>query len=42
MGPRDEREVGHAREARLELVVAGGEIPEGMRVHVKLDTGMGR
>jgi len=23
-------------------VIADGEIPEGVRVHVKLDTGMGR
>ncbi len=31
-----------AREARLELVVSGGEIPDGVPVHLKLDTGMGR
>jgi alanine racemase len=31
-----------AREARLELVVSGGEIPDGLPVHLKLDTGMGR
>jgi alanine racemase len=31
-----------AREAGLELVVADGPIPEGVAVHVKLDTGMGR
>jgi len=31
-----------AREAKLELVVSGGEIPEGIPVHLKLDTGMGR
>ena len=32
-----------AREARLELVVSvSGEIPEGIPVHLKLDTGMGR
>jgi alanine racemase len=36
------REVAQAREARLELVVADGEIPEGIAVHLKLDTGMGR
>jgi alanine racemase len=36
------REVAEAREARLELVVWGDELPEGVRVHVKLDTGMGR
>ena len=31
-----------ASEARLELVWAAGNIPEGVPVHVKLDTGMGR
>jgi alanine racemase len=31
-----------AREAELELVVSGGEIPAGIPVHLKLDTGMGR
>jgi alanine racemase len=31
-----------AREARLELVVSGGAIPEGVPLHLKLDTGMGR
>ncbi len=36
-------EVVEAREARLELVVSvPGEIPEGIPVHLKLDTGMGR
>jgi alanine racemase len=35
-------EVAQAREAGLELAVGGGEIPDGVRVHVKLDTGMGR
>jgi alanine racemase len=34
--------VGEAREARLELVVSSGPIPENVPVHVKLDTGMGR
>src|SRR5256885_9968317 len=42
MGPRSNREVRAARDARLELVVSDGEIPEGVQVHVKLDTGMGR
>ena len=36
------REVGQARDARLELVVSPDEIPAGVRVHLKLDTGMGR
>ena len=42
LGPVANREVAQAREARLELVVADGEIPDGVRVHLKLDTGMGR
>jgi alanine racemase len=43
MGPTDDpREVAAARDARLELVVSGGEVPEGIPVHLKLDTGMGR
>ena len=42
MGPVSEREIGEARVARLELVAADGRIPEGVRVHLKLDTGMGR
>jgi alanine racemase len=42
LGPASGAEVGDAREAGLELVVVGGEIPEGVPVHVKLDTGMGR
>jgi len=41
MCPTDE--LAEAREARLELVVSvSGEIPEGIPVHLKLDTGMGR
>lgn len=43
MSPAEsEREVADARAASLELVVSGGEIPSGVRVHLKLDTGMGR
>jgi len=43
MGPTDDpREIAAAREAKLELVVSGGEIPEGIPMHLKLDTGMGR
>jgi alanine racemase len=42
MGPAGNREVGQARDARLELVVSSGEIPAGVNVHLKLDTGMGR
>jgi len=42
MGPASNREIAEAREARLELVVADAEIPRGLPVHLKLDTGMGR
>jgi alanine racemase len=43
LGPTSSsRELADAREARLELVVWGDELPEGLRLHVKLDTGMGR
>lgn len=43
MGPALNREVGQARDAQLELVVSSNdELPPGVRVHVKLDTGMGR
>src|SRR5213593_479537 len=40
MGPTDD--IRAARDARLELVVASGAIPDGVPVHLKLDTGMGR
>jgi alanine racemase len=43
MGPAgSNREVALARDAGLELVLVDDEIPEGVRVHLKLDTGMGR
>ena len=43
MGPTSSsREVAEARQAKLELAVWDDEIPEGVRVHLKLDTGMGR
>jgi alanine racemase len=42
MGPVNGHGVRTAREARLELAVGSGAIPEGVPVHVKLDTGMGR
>ena len=42
MGPASNLEVGQARDAYLELVVATDAIPPGVRVHLKLDTGMGR
>jgi alanine racemase len=40
LGPVDD--VRSARDARLELVVVGGEVPADVPVHLKLDTGMGR
>jgi alanine racemase len=40
MGPT--ADVAAAREARLELVVSVGAIPDGIPIHLKLDTGMGR
>ena len=43
LGPASSsREVAQARDAGLELAVAHEEIPEGVRVHLKLETGMGR
>ncbi len=42
LGPSASGEIAEAREAGLELVVVDGEVPEGIRVHLKLDTGMGR
>jgi alanine racemase len=42
MGPAGNREVGQARDAQLELVVSSDDVPTGVRVHLKLDTGMGR
>lgn len=43
LGPAgSNREVAHARDAGLELAIADAEIPEGVPVHLKLDTGMGR
>ena len=40
MSPTEDVSV--VRRANLELVVSGGEIPENVPVHLKLDTGMGR
>jgi alanine racemase len=42
LGPASSREIAEARDAGLELAIADGEVPEGVRVHLKLDTGMGR
>ncbi len=40
MGPTDE--LREAREAALEVAVGDGPVPEGLPVHLKLDSGMGR
>jgi alanine racemase len=42
MGPAGNREIAEARDAGLELAVFELPVPEGVRVHLKLDTGMGR
>jgi alanine racemase len=42
MGPASGREIAQAREADLDLAVSDELIPEGVRVHLKLETGMGR
>jgi alanine racemase len=42
LGPAEGRDVALARDAALELCVSTDEIPEGVGVHLKLDTGMGR
>jgi alanine racemase len=42
MGPCPEDDMALVREARLELAVSGPPFPEGIPLHLKLDTGMGR
>jgi alanine racemase len=42
LGPAWPDEVVVARDAHLELTIASGPVPEGVPVHLKLDTGMGR
>jgi alanine racemase len=43
MGPLStSREIAAAREASIEIAVESDEIPNGLRVHLKVDTGMGR
>jgi len=42
LGPATGDELVGAQEAGLELTVADGRVPEGLPVHLKLDTGMGR
>ena len=40
--PGSSRDIAEARDANVELAVSDAELPEGVRVHLKLDTGMGR
>jgi alanine racemase len=42
LGPASDRELAAAREATLELAVPAEHVPEGLPIHLKLDTGMGR
>jgi alanine racemase len=42
MGPCAEADIATVRDARLELAVSQPPFPEGIPLHVKLDTGMGR
>ncbi len=42
LGPTAPEELQAAREARLELTVSDERLPEGIPLHLKLDTGMGR
>jgi alanine racemase len=42
LGPASFREAAQARDARLELTVGAADVPEGVPVHLKVDTGMGR
>ena len=42
MGPTRDAEIDEARDAHLELAVSEPPFPEGVPLHLKLDTGMGR
>ena len=42
MGPLGRGEEALARDARLEAAISTPEVPEGLDVHLKVDTGMGR
>ena len=42
LGPHTNREAAHARDAQLELTVWSEDRPDGVPLHLKLDTGMGR
>ena len=42
LGPTSEDDLGRAREASLELTATDERVPDGVPIHLKLDTGMGR
>ena len=42
MGPSSDEDIDRVRDARLELAVSEPPFPEGVPLHLKLDTGMGR
>ena len=42
LGPTAPADVAEARQSRLELCVSHADVPHGVAVHLKLDTGMGR
>ena len=42
MSPLGEGEEARAREARLEVALSAPPVPDGLDVHIKIDTGMGR
>ena len=42
LGPFAEDDAGAAREAGLEVTISTSTVPAGLRVHAKVDTGMGR
>ncbi len=42
LGPAEPAEVAEVRQARIELCVSEGPVPDDVSVHLKLDTGMGR
>ncbi len=42
MSPLDPGDEAAARDAQLELALSTSHVPEGLSVHVKVDTGMGR
>jgi alanine racemase len=42
MGPATDEELRAVRDAKLQLVLTDGELPEGIPIHLKIDTGMGR